>query len=997
MGTTIRREPNLTALPKKVKPRYENVLNFKGLHITDNPFTADEASASDMLNVYVDDNNALTVRPRLEKTAGIFNINPNSVKLIKVFSLKAGRLYVLKNKTTNVVSLYIVKNTSGNPYFNIANSSSTSFSENMSILEFGDIINRYGQGDYIRIYDDNGQKEIRKTYINTNEYYTAWDVNYYIPTVKIRADMLTNDGVENEQYNAITNKYKVSYATPMVFTQTNFESFIGKDITLTSTTKSTTVQKKEDVFFNFDVMKKQVISFDTSSIGDIVVYTDNVNKCYISTDYGKTFNILECNIGTDENALFEHIKADHIFLSGDGTVIYTVYNGILKKYVNRVLIPAELDLSMFEVSSETYSVDFVNFDALSDVDYSGDTFVTIAKNNNYPYVIFISYDTNTTQFSDITIKECHGSGQTASSYIDTNHLVLNPSGRFCAINYEYYDTLLDDYSYGLFVVDKLGSNAGTPIASTNMYNERPVWVTDYSLTFIQHGVTDNIITYSFNKDNTASTTYTSNSVTITLSSGQNYTGVVIGNAFYYDKCYKIVDGKVTSTVLSNTSSYLTSGDAWVHLTSSNNGVIYYGQLDNVLYSNNAYMEDKDWFTVTYTDYSNNIFSNISKQTNVMFYRNAVWLYGYRNLLCFSGMDDKNQQDYTYFPISHCGRLGVDTTPSNEKTDITGLSVINDTSLAAYKRDKVFLIAPQIVDGVSAFTSVECKAVQGNVSIGQTINSPLTGIPIQINKDGVFALVNLANVYTADKVATLISEKINDKFLKENIENALLVAQKYWVIIMIPGDITHVYVYDDRTSEWFYWELPINVSATYKIDDDLFVVDAFGYVYKLNPKEKVIAINTDDAVTLYYDDVYVEGADNCFDAYGVQGKNIVWYWTSQILPLNSVSYAKQLNKTTFIVADSDVTDGYAFNFSIKGWRKKRTLVKSSDLDGTVYSVQATTKRTNVNRAHFIQLTVTNAMLENHQLMLSKTLKTDIDTNDQKVRLIGVSFKFKYLEV
>ena len=64
---------------------------------------------------------------------------------------------------------------------------------------------------------------------------------------------------------------------------------------------------------------------------------------------------------------------------------------------------------------------------------------------------------------------------------------------------------------------------------------------------------------------------------------------------------------------------------------------------------------------------------------------------------------------------------------------------------------------------------------------------------------------------------------------------------------------------------------------------------------------------------------------------------------------------------------------------------------------MYSIQATTKRTNINRAHFIQLTITNAMLENHQLMLNKTLKTDIDTNDQKVRLIGVSMKYKYLEV
>ena len=106
MGTTIRRQPNLTQLPKKVTPHYENIINFKGLHITDNPFTAEASSASDLLNVYIDDTNALTVRPRLEKSDDLDAV-VGTYTLVKIEPLTNGKILLLMNGTTPVIKLVI--------------------------------------------------------------------------------------------------------------------------------------------------------------------------------------------------------------------------------------------------------------------------------------------------------------------------------------------------------------------------------------------------------------------------------------------------------------------------------------------------------------------------------------------------------------------------------------------------------------------------------------------------------------------------------------------------------------------------------------------------------------------------------------------------------------------------------------------------------------------------------------------------------------------------
>ena len=993
MGTTIRREPNLTALPKKVTPHYENIINFKGLHITDNPFTADSSSASDLLNVYIDDTNALTVRPRLDKSDDLDAV-VGTYTLVKIEPLTNGKILLLMNGTTPVIKLVINNVTytvsdvgTINPYM-------------CSFYEDGDISTE----GKIYLFDENGTKYIKKQ----NSSYVCGSISdiAYIPTVEVNKDITLNTSTKKDPYNVFTNKYKISYSTPTTPYDYSVDFAVGKSAVINTNDASyeTDNYKKHYSYLTNGVLKEinGVYEVVASKDGSVVLYNTKDDNCYISTNYGKNFDTLLCS----ENDMLLPIKATHIAISGDGSTILTITSdNILKVYKNRVLWVTE-DLNNLSYNGHYYLLTTAINNVYITIDYLGTTWAIspfwlnetngdVSYDDRFEYVgLFttnvVNNNVNVTK-TMVAIKDSN-----VEYKYDTTGLLLNDDGTYCALLYNYRNV---NFRVKFLKTSTSVFSNYTDLDQYTSYCEllwkaNSVFVCKKSQTQLMSFVITDVNTITTNTYTTNTGLYMVDGFFINTADGLCY---IFANGYTNVPVYKITftANNITNVDVLYSLNKISISSSQPRKNTIADGFWYIINNGNKIYSNNAYTVDKDWLSVVYTDYTAPY--TLKNATKYALWQDKLWLYGVKNLLGWTGVNDKLKRDFTYIPENQIFELGIDTTPLNEKTDITGFNVIGDNIACAYKRDKIYLITPTKVSNIDTYMYSECKAEQGNIIVGETVTTPLTALPIQINRDGVFALTNLTNVYAADKIATLISAKINEKFLKEDLSNLKVIAFKYWLLIFIPGDITHVYVYDDRSAEWFYWELPIKVLNVFKTHDDLCCVADDNQVYKLNPKEKIVAINSDDAVTLYYDDVYVEGADNCFDAYGVQGKNIVWYWTSQTIPLNSISYAKQLNKTTFIVADSDAADGYAFNYSIKGWRKKRTLVKSSDLDGTVYSIQATTKRTNVNRAHFIQLTITNAMLENHQLMLNKTLKTDIDTNDQKVRLIGVSMKYKYLEV
>ena len=327
-------------------------------------------------------------------------------------------------------------------------------------------------------------------------------------------------------------------------------------------------------------------------------------------------------------------------------------------------------------------------------------------------------------------------------------------------------------------------------------------------------------------------------------------------------------------------------------------------------------------------------------------------------------------DLTYVPMTSYNELGEDFDV------VTGLCIINDNILAAYKRNKIYTITPITIGNELTYAYTETKNVIGNHAVNAPILTILTEMPTIVAYDGIFALNQLENVQSSDRITTLISEAINPLWLKESksdIEGCLTLNRLYWTYYILPhekaGDNTYtkVYLLDNRTQQWYYWELPLLVTNAFVKNDKTHLVNSSGRVFTLETSDLVNEYNTD--VTEYYDNV------------GNTKQIIPWHWYSQILSLNTINYSKRLVDTTFILTDTDTQDEYALDYSFKAWRKSVSETNATTINSNIHYVQSTTKRTMIPRFNFIQFRINN---------------TEDDLDNNKLRLVGLGLKYVLLE-
>ena len=331
-------------------------------------------------------------------------------------------------------------------------------------------------------------------------------------------------------------------------------------------------------------------------------------------------------------------------------------------------------------------------------------------------------------------------------------------------------------------------------------------------------------------------------------------------------------------------------------------------------------------------------------------------------------------------------VGIDTVNNLGETDedITGFNLIQDDLLVVYKDNKLWAITPQTYEddtGVMLYDYAyqETKNTVGNNAIGASIVSAYSEIPLQISYDGVYGLKQLANVYASDRISELLSEAITSKWLTEDktvIRNMLTLNRLYWTYFILPYDklikyengikkettnITKIYLLDNRTASWFYWELPIKVNNAFVKNDVVQLTDDEGNLYNLTSDDIVTDYSTE-----YYDD----------------GKKIInWYWKSQILPLGTINYSKKLIDTTFIFTDTDANDEYGLNYTYYAYRRGVSKTNETTISNTLNYVQSTTKKTLIPRINFVQLELSNIV---------------DDLNNNKLRLVGLGLKYVLLE-
>lgn len=197
MGNTIRRQPVNFNIPGAPNYKFLNVVDFRGIDVSDNPFVVKQNTASDALNVYVDESNALTTRPRinLEYSLGVVN-RDDFVETLFVYKLNTRTVF--QCKMINSVKIYIkhdgddaVVEITGDVVFT---------SEKYSVFEDGEKIYMANNDGYFVIKSDN------KAYSVVN------DVDTYVPithtgSISTGKDVLT----PNEDDNKLSHKYRVGY------------------------------------------------------------------------------------------------------------------------------------------------------------------------------------------------------------------------------------------------------------------------------------------------------------------------------------------------------------------------------------------------------------------------------------------------------------------------------------------------------------------------------------------------------------------------------------------------------------------------------------------------------------------------------------------------------------------------------------------------------------------------------------------------------------------
>lgn len=915
MGNTIRREPVTFDIPKSPDYRHLNITNFRGLDVSSNPFELDNNTASDCLNVYVDESNTLTTRPRLQKKyVDLLKTLGDTWQPIGYYKLHDG--YLLHGKLNNqpVMKLYI----NDEPLNDITGT--TIPTNKCKIFE---------QGENIYLLDKENY-----TVINRTEKIVK-DVEGYIPTTAT-VD-INGNRFDVEPLNLLSDKYKESYYwdgltrpnvktggvdTTLNYVRIDFNALFGQN-------KITRIHK---VFPNEN--KLLVGVSDKNNFEDVLVFTND--KTYL-LDYTNAvvtilyeFDISQTTaqeqyiVGCGENSnyiwfatktkldVFEKNDILNTYVKSTITIQNLPEDNVLSKLVcspNGMTCYLEHYLfnvlgSQFKYQCYTYSHNNIYYNG--DIDLSGNMADFYKINNRlYIYRDAVLYELNDNQLlyiGSITKDEYDQVDSIKTSNISDIIWVWRGS------------------EYELYSVDNLTNPLGSYAA--DIVDDR---LMDNAAYINQHG--------------------------------NGYLGVkIIPDITNYEEAY-ISPIKVVDDVIIDFEYYPNN---YYHYCKAKREAVFYVCVND--YINITFTTlDSNWQDkrqLLFKSYLNTRFDN-----NYWF-ANGNRYYRSRN------------NDPTYFPITEYNDLGDSNLP------ITGFNLANDTTLIAYKDDRLYLIQPfESSSGTREYSITESKNTVGNTATDAPIVTTLTEIPLQINNDGVYGLSQLSNVSATERIADLMSRPINQRWLDipdDIIKNAQTLNRLYWTYIILPDEAkskTSIYLLDNRTNSWYYWELPIVVLDSFVVDNRAEFVDKNGEIYYLTTTDIDVPNFEDVLITEYYDD----------------GEKLIdWYWQSQIMYLGTINYTKRLVNTTFILTDDDTTDGYGLKYGFKVFRKLASSVPDKEISNDINLVRSTTRKTNISKFGFLQMKISNITPDDRGTEERKEFRNN------KLRLVGLGLKYVLLE-
>lgn len=948
MGNTIRRQPVNFNIPKSPDYKFLNITDFRGLHITDNPFTGDSNTASDLLNVYVDEQNTLTTRPRLQKKFDLSEsaIIPEGATIISINYVDDK--YLVQYKYNDEVCIFwLIPLADGYKYQRIE----ITKSENCSPIGESKI-QIVKHKDYYVLVDGVSYKCI------ANDTICDASAKAYVPLNKINKIYgdYTALGTEFESLNFLTDKHKESYRIEdgVYPIDLEFSGILNSDkITLTGVNYDTNDIVTPSSIDDFDKalflhsVHGNLQSFAVSENFEKQAYV--INDClFLSVDYGESFSTVD--------KYTKNTKG--VGISPDGNTMY-----VLTK-----------DSFGFFISETTDNGVTSTDKALPSI--------TATQNGLFKCEISISRDPNTRDTTFIGIMSTFGAwysndnGSTYSvvpNYIQTTQNATNETQIVC-----------ETYARQAVFYQK---TPGVEVFLTTTANNGETWYNTTQDSKLAEEDRKDIKTVVIGRNGTVRAIVTSTNMIYMYSDGvaayKRFLDASVDVSDSADVLYEIWFGNgsrwfqtknnVTSvynvhvvTGITKAYEFITSNSSvdWVVYGRKNNrNIVALVSKQGQIYNNYSYARDVDFLTIEVPNVTEHTSPDeINKSVFLKEFNNFLWLGGNKNFITHSAVTDEDKDNNVlYMPVKNKTYLG------NDDNEITGFNVSSDNTMIAYTKDNVWLITRQeVLDNVLDYVYTETRSDNGHVAKGQTIITPLNELPLQLNKKGFFVYQPIQNVLTSDKTSVLISEGINAKLLHTpNLQNAYFVNHLYWSLTLVPEEhTTHVFVFDDRNSSWYYWTFGEKLVSAVNIDDEIELTSARGRHFTLETTDIINEFNSD--VTEYYDD----------------GKKIIpWFWKTQVLPLGTMNYSKKLVDTTFIVADTEMNDEYGLNYAFTAYRKMLSETTPTTISSKLNYVQSTTKRTLIPRFNFLQLKISN-------------VEDDLDNN--KLRLIGLGLKYVLLE-
>lgn len=969
MGTTIRRKPIINSIPASPDYKFLNITNFGGLDISTNPFTVSSNTASDCLNVYVDEDNALTTRPRLNFKFNVAN-DVSGFNQIAVYELHNG--YLVHGLVNDNPEMWVVLNDGiKKPVIGLA-----APKDKCLVFEQDNAIYLLSKGYY----------KLTPNTIKGTEQITSYSLSLvegYVPTVTVgkmkKSTSTTSEGVTTTSYdkngtsfeslNILSNKYKESYFWDGSW---NPESIKIYDADVVENDYYTEKRLSLDNEYNaqnrlFRYMAANVCGYlgelsKASEYHWMVLYNfDGI------TDDDTFYALAAMNKETGEFDTSKTVKIKAP--NSEPMKVLTTDDGL------NVCIQID-DSSVYMYGRSSLDDEFVetirNSQERTIHDIYGATTAPV-------FMLIESYDNN--KFCNVFTKQSdnhftdsipsasmvYGYPSYAVSYNITH------DGKYIL---KYYSNLnSDDYGFEKIEIGKSTSDIMHPFWENLNANMSKVDVkvytspVDYSIVVVGNMSTtiDDYKAAWYYKDFTTDKVSTEIRLTelptysggVVFSRGENSDKVYVGK--YYFTTSNPKDSLVYSAIEFPQDAYITSTEFMYYdfqaiivgsfAYDSTEPLLFVTRNINTLpieeYEKLIYRREKFNKSLLCARFDNNIWFAVDNETFYTTYNNP-----------------------TYVPVTSYKALG------ETHEQITGLNIINDSVLMAYKKNRLFIITPVTAFDQYTYSYTETKNVIGNMAFNAPILTVLTEMPTLVSYDGIYALNQLENVQSSDRITTLISEPINPKWLKEtDIDSCLTLNRLYWTYYILPHkkianekeDYTKIYLLDNRNQSWFYWELPIYVHAAMVKNNSVHFVTDVGDVYSLETSDLIHKYNAD--VTEYYDSV------------GGKKRLISWYWYSQILSLNTINYSKRLIDTTFILTDTDTQDEYALDFSFKAWRKSVSETNATTISSNIHYVQSTTKRTMIPRFNFIQIRFNN---------------TQDDFDNNKLRLVGLGLKYVLLE-